>query len=135
MQNQTPLPFPESASTPADGPSSPAPLPPAPGRRPPAAARRPWWTRLLGRLLEPWIAVTVEPESPGDYAREWTGGPVCYVLEDYGLSNALILERACREYGLPSPMQPLPGVRFIRKDNQPGRRQGPRCIYNHKWNR
>ncbi|HET6783924.1 MAG TPA: glycerol-3-phosphate 1-O-acyltransferase PlsB [Pseudoxanthomonas sp.] len=41
--------------------------------------------------------------------------PVCYVLEDYGLSNALILERACREAGLPTPLQPLPGDPLGRK--------------------
>ncbi len=37
------------------------------------------------------------------------------MLEDYGLSNALILERACREAGLPSPLQPLPGDPLGRK--------------------
>jgi glycerol-3-phosphate O-acyltransferase len=37
------------------------------------------------------------------------------VLEDYGLSNALILERACREAGLPSPLQPIPGDPLGRK--------------------
>src|SRR5690606_8759770 len=35
--------------------------------------------------------------------------PVCYVLEDYGLSNALILDKACRQAGLPSPLVPLAG--------------------------
>ncbi|HBN55095.1 MAG TPA: glycerol-3-phosphate 1-O-acyltransferase, partial [Stenotrophomonas sp.] len=35
--------------------------------------------------------------------------PVVYVLEDYGLSNALILDKACRDAGLPSPLVPLPG--------------------------
>ena len=44
-----------------------------------------------------------------------TRRPVCYVLEDYGLSNALILERACREAGLPSPLQPMPGDPLGRK--------------------
>jgi len=37
------------------------------------------------------------------------------VLEDYGLSNALILDRACREAGLPSPLRPLPGDPLGRK--------------------
>ena len=32
-----------------------------------------------------------------------------YVLEDYGLSNALILDKACRQAGLPSPLVPLAG--------------------------
>ena len=71
-----------------------------------AAARAPLWARLLGRALEPWIGLKTEPPAgPAiDPAR-----PVCYVLERYGLSNALILERACREAGLPSPLAALPG--------------------------
>ncbi|RNF83918.1 glycerol-3-phosphate 1-O-acyltransferase PlsB [Lysobacter psychrotolerans] len=79
------------------------------------AVRPPWWARLLGRVMAPWVTLTVEPESPVDHVPEWNGRPVCYVLEDYGLSNALILERACRETGLPSPLQPLPGDPLGRK--------------------
>jgi len=77
--------------------------------RMPAPMRQPWWARLLGRLMAPWVSLTIEPSTPSDHATDWNRGPVCYVLEDYGLSNALILERACREHGLPSPLQPLPG--------------------------
>jgi glycerol-3-phosphate O-acyltransferase len=77
-----------------------------------APTRRPWWTSLLGRLLEPWIGLKIEPPVP---AHLIDGRPVCYVLEDYGLSNALVLERACRESGLPSPLQPLPGDPLGRK--------------------
>ncbi|RBF90729.1 glycerol-3-phosphate 1-O-acyltransferase, partial [Xanthomonas oryzae pv. oryzae] len=43
------------------------------------------------------------------------GRPVVYVLEDYGMSNALILDKACREVGLPSPLVPLPGDPLERK--------------------
>ena len=68
---------------------------------------RPWWARLLGRLLDPWIRLDVVPEAPAAHVVD--GRPVCYVLEDYGLSNALVLDRACREAGLPSPLRPLPG--------------------------
>ncbi len=75
-------------------------------------ARRPWWARLLGRLLEPWIGLKIEPQTPAHYVDR---RPVCYVLEDYGLSNALILDRACREAGLPSPLRPLPGDPLGRK--------------------
>jgi glycerol-3-phosphate O-acyltransferase len=82
--------------------------PPAPPRTA-AATPRPWWARLLGRVLAPWVVLKIEPVAPAEHVPEWNGGPVCYVLEDYGLSNALILERACREAGLPSPLQPLPG--------------------------
>src|SRR5690606_1801122 len=62
-------------------------------------------------------AVAQDPAAPAAAAVPWPpvppraapGRPVCYVLEDYGLSNALILDRACREAGLPSPLRPLPG--------------------------
>ncbi|NUS59578.1 MAG: glycerol-3-phosphate 1-O-acyltransferase PlsB, partial [Lysobacter sp.] len=92
----------------------PAPVatPPSPGSSNPVGARPRLWARLMGKLLEPWIALELEPRAPADYA---DGHPVCYVLEDYGLSNALILERACREAGLPSPLQPMPGDPLGRK--------------------
>jgi glycerol-3-phosphate O-acyltransferase len=78
--------------------------------------RRPWWAKLLGRFMAPWVQLTIEPRNPAaEIPEEWSGRPVCYVLEDYGLSNALILERACREAGLPSPLQPLPGDPLRRK--------------------
>jgi len=83
--------------------------------RPPAPGRRPLWARLLGWLLEPWVELNIEPESPADHVAALGGRPVCYVLEDYGLSNALILERACRQAGLPTPLQPLPGDPLGRK--------------------
>ncbi|TXH68814.1 MAG: glycerol-3-phosphate 1-O-acyltransferase PlsB [Lysobacteraceae bacterium] len=74
--------------------------------------RRPWWAGLLGWLIEPWIEFRIEP-LPADLTAD--GSPICYVLEDYGLSNALILERACRQAGLPSPLRPLPGDPLRRK--------------------
>lgn len=77
--------------------------------RPESSTRRPWWARLLGRIMAPWVALKIEPKAPAEHVPDWNGRPVCYVLEDYGLSNALILERACIETGLPSPLQPLPG--------------------------
>ncbi|MGB3393912.1 MAG: glycerol-3-phosphate 1-O-acyltransferase PlsB, partial [Stenotrophomonas sp.] len=67
--------------------------------------RRPWWARLLGRLIEPWLGLKIEPEQ----LQHDPAQPVVYVLEDYGLSNALILDKACRDAGLPSPLVPLPG--------------------------
>ena len=51
-----------------------------------AGAAPPWWARLLGQLMAPWVALTIEPEAPAEHAP--TGDrPVCYVLEDYGLSQ------------------------------------------------
>ncbi|WP_166210805.1 glycerol-3-phosphate 1-O-acyltransferase PlsB, partial [Cognatiluteimonas telluris] len=88
------------------------PLPPGPRPSASAASRGPWWAPLLGKLLEPWIGLTIEPAAPADLVDP---RPVCYVLEDYGLSNALVLERACRQAGLPSPLRPLPGDPLGRK--------------------
>ena len=84
----------------------PLPLPPpaAPAARP-VARSRPWWAKLIGRFLAPWIEIKREPTVPPFTLDR----PVCYVLEDYGFSNTLILDRACREAGLPSPLAPLPG--------------------------
>ena len=85
---------------------------PAPPPLRPSKTKRPLWARVLGRLVDPWLKLDIEPEQPGQYD---DGRLVCYVLEDYGLSNALILERACREAGLPSPLQPIPGDPLGRK--------------------
>src|SRR5690554_1158695 len=89
----------------------PLPAPPPGPRRPPKAAAeaRPWWARLLGKVLSPWVSLTLEPAEPAGFAPGLLEKPVCYVLEHYGLSNALILDRACRETGLPSPLRELPG--------------------------
>lgn len=70
--------------------------------------RAPLWALLLGKLIAPAIRLRIEPAD--DVAQLAADPrPLCYVLERYGLSNALILERACRESGLPSPLTPLAG--------------------------
>ena len=134
MPNQTPLPFPPPAATPEMAPGNAPDAGPATagraeagtagpgGTRPGASggpgrpvARRPWWARLLGRVLAPWVELSVEPPDPAAHIPALDARPVCYVLEDYGLSNALILERACLDNGLPSPLQPLPGDPVGRK--------------------
>ncbi len=74
-------------------------------------ARPPWWARWLEKLLVPWIEIQREPTVPPFTLDR----PVCYVIETYGLSNTLILDRACREAGLPSPLAPLPGDPLGRK--------------------
>ncbi|MFT4249541.1 MAG: glycerol-3-phosphate 1-O-acyltransferase PlsB [Pseudomonas sp.] len=112
MPEQNPLPFPDSqdplptAAEPVFGSDTLQVAAPHKGER------RPLWARLLGRLAEPWLELTIEPEQPGQYD---DGRPVVYVLEDYGLSSALILDKACRQAGLPSPLVPLPGDPLQRK--------------------
>src|SRR5690606_27041263 len=73
---------------------------------------RPWWAKLAGWVLQPWIDLKIEPQAPPELLDPRL---VCYVLEDYGLSNALILDRACRETGMPGPLRPLPGDPLGRK--------------------
>ncbi|MDQ3287204.1 MAG: glycerol-3-phosphate 1-O-acyltransferase PlsB [Pseudomonadota bacterium] len=125
MPDQTPLPFPDPEPAPAshalredsrlhDDHRSAGSPPPSPQRPLAGTTPRPWWARLLGRLMAPWVSLTIEPPAPAAHVAD-THRPVCYVLEGYGLSNALILERACREAGLPSPLQPLPGDPVGRK--------------------
>lgn len=101
------------AMTPPD--EDPEPTQP-PATPPPQVAalrgRRPLWAKLLGWVMSPWIRLKIEPPAPADFVDQ---RPICYVLEDYGLSNALILDRACREAGMPSPLRPLPGDPLGRK--------------------
>src|SRR4249920_53943 len=101
MTEQPPLPLPQ--------PLPPSPPPPAPV--PAANIPPPLWARWMEKILAPWIEIKREPTVPPFTLDR----PVCYVLENYGLSNALILDRACREAGLPSPLAPLPGDPLWRK--------------------
>ena len=88
----------------------------------PARSRAPWWFNLAGQLLEPWVRIRREPAEPAALLQ--AGVPVCYVIERDGFSDGLILERACREAGLPSPMQPLTGTRRRRSVFALARRDG-----------
>jgi glycerol-3-phosphate O-acyltransferase len=71
------------------------------------------WARFLGGLLAPWVSLTIERQD--EVKKAGSQRPVCYVLEDYGLSNVLILEQACREVGLPTPLHAVPGDPLGRK--------------------
>ena len=75
----------------------------------PPRHRSPWWFHLAGQLLQPWVRIRRDPAEPAALLK--AGVPVCYVIERDGLSDALILDRACREAGLPGPLQPLAGTR------------------------
>ena len=71
-------------------------------RAPPQSAQAPARLDVLGALQRPWIRIRLAPEDvhallPDDPR------PTVYVLERYGVSDTLILERACKEAGLPSP--------------------------------
>lgn len=75
--------------------------------------RAPFMWRIMGALLRPWLKIRTEPPQPEQ--RLGTGNaPVVYLLERYGISNALILEETCRAHGLPPPLMPMPGG-YLRK--------------------
>ena len=84
---------------------------------PPRISTRPrsWSSRLLGVLMRPFISIQVEPAALQTQLPDVRDGAVCYVLEDYGLTNALILEQACESVGLPDPMRSLAGNPLGRK--------------------
>ncbi|MGA9334939.1 MAG: glycerol-3-phosphate 1-O-acyltransferase PlsB [Rudaea sp.] len=73
--------------------------------QPTARPKAGWWLRALGALLEPWLRIRREPAQAKTTVDPAL--PVCYVTERYGLSDTLILEQACREAGLPEPLQSL----------------------------
>jgi glycerol-3-phosphate O-acyltransferase len=85
-------------------------------------SRAPWWFNLVGHLLEPWVRIRRDPAEPAGLLK--SDVPVCYVIERDGFSDALILDRACREAGLPSPMQPLSQARRKRSVFALARRDG-----------
>lgn len=88
----------------------------------PARHRAPWWFTLAGQLLQPWVRIRREPAEPTTLLQPDV--PVCYVIERDGFSDALILQRACRDAGLPAPMQPLVGTRRRRSVFALTRRDG-----------
>ena len=88
----------------------------------PVRQRAPWWFNLAGQLLQPWVRIRRDPAEPAALLQ--AGVPVCYVIERDGFSDALILQRACREAGLPNPMQALAGTRRRRSVFALARRDG-----------
>jgi hypothetical protein len=64
------------------------------------------WYRLLEAILHIWVRTRVLPDPLSDLGID-PGRPVCYMLDSYALSSLLILERCCRENGLPQPLMPL----------------------------
>ncbi len=77
------------------------------GKPPPVRTAPSWLFRLLGKLIAPWLAIRREPAG-SDAELVLPQLPVCYAIERYGLSNVLILEQACQEAGLPSPLVAMP---------------------------
>ena len=114
MPDQTQFTFAGTDPSPSSNPTP----PPAPDDTSSRATKRgdrkrPLWAKIFGRMLAPWVELKIEPEElgsllPGDRR-------IVYVLEDYGMSNALLLERAAREARLPSPLVALPNDPVGRK--------------------
>jgi glycerol-3-phosphate O-acyltransferase len=100
-----------------------------PARVTPAA---PWWWRALGYLLRPWIRIRTEPERPIEVVV--AGRPICYMLEQDGITHLSILEDACRDAGLPSPLAPMadglldPSRAVLALSRRPGLLSGRRRV-------
>ena len=92
------------------------------GTRATPRQRTSWGFDLAGALLRPWLRLRREPAEPATLLPGTA--PVCYVIERDGLSDALILQQACREAGLPNPLQPLAGMRRRRSVVALVRREG-----------
>src|SRR6185312_10443138 len=92
------------------------------GTRATPRQRTSWWFNLAGALLQPWLRLRREPAEPATLLPG--SAPVCYVIERDGLSDTLILQQACREAGLPNPLQPLAGMRRRRSVVSLVRREG-----------
>ena len=67
---------------------------------------RPWYW-FAGKVFGTWARPAVQPEAPQELLAD-CDAPVCYVLETGGLADTLALEKACRQHGLPSPLESLP---------------------------
>ena len=59
-----------------------------------------WFLQLLRRLLYVWTRTQVFPATPQELKLQ-ADIPVCYVLQHRHLSNLLVLDHECREFGLP----------------------------------
>ncbi len=69
----------------------------------PRSGRRSWLLALQGALLRPWLRIKRDPPEPAQLLDPEQ--PVLYVIERRGRSDLIILERACEEAGLPSPLR------------------------------
>ncbi|EQD31817.1 hypothetical protein B1A_19748 [mine drainage metagenome] len=65
--------------------------------------RAPWTLSLLGALLRPWLKIKRDPAEPAQLLDPEQPG--LYVIERRGISDTLILDQACLEAGLPSPLR------------------------------
>jgi glycerol-3-phosphate O-acyltransferase len=65
------------------------------------------WYLLLEAILHGWVHTRVLPDPLTDLEID-PARPVCYILDSYALSSILILDRCCRDHGLPRPLLPLP---------------------------
>jgi glycerol-3-phosphate O-acyltransferase len=62
--------------------------------------------RLTGRFLLPWLRFTVRPTAVAEQIAQ-VQAPVCYVLARHSKLDALVVQRACAEAGLPRPRKLL----------------------------
>jgi glycerol-3-phosphate O-acyltransferase len=61
---------------------------------------------LISMLLLPWLRFSVRPRDVAESLGN-AGAPVCYIIARHSQLDALVLQRACAEAGLPRPRKQL----------------------------
>ena len=64
------------------------------------------WFLFLRAILHLWVKAKTLPQ-PFDDLEIDLDKPICYVIDNYALSDLLILDKACEDLGLPRPLWPL----------------------------
>ena len=70
-----------------------------------------WTLNVLRRVLYLGTRTLVFPETP-EMLKLRADLPVCYVLHEHHLSNLLVLDHECRQFGLPPALRPLRDAAF-----------------------
>lgn len=73
----------------------------------PVAVLRLRWFELLESILHVWVKSRTLPLPVTELGLD-PSRPVFYALDSYALTSLLILDRSCRDHGLPRPLLPAP---------------------------
>lgn len=64
------------------------------------------WFGMLRTVLDLWVKAQIIPDEDGNNGIP-AGTAVCYVMGDYALSSALILEQSCIDLKIDRPLRPM----------------------------
>jgi glycerol-3-phosphate O-acyltransferase len=64
------------------------------------------WFRFMRWVLHLWVKATILPQPFEDLVID-RDKPICFVIDSYELTSLLILDKTCKDLGLPRPLWPL----------------------------